>query len=357
MMGGACGGLLGFGGVVGAGAAPPPGSQGQWIHGPAAPPMLGGLGLYPGCEVEGVFLDRCGSPVGAARFAVRGSWPPDVVGMFLKCQLLATSVPLHEPMLQGLFGMGQAVLHLRGGRPAVICSQQEMWPGRQVVHVDTFRVAPPPAFGAGLPGAVPGAAAPKAAAGVVALAALPGGASVAAGGAAGPGDGDGAGSSGYLDPKKLKEKLEKLRHRLAQKRDIGSLLASRAGALLASGLEQIKQLLAQRGGADTEKNLNSMSAMVVQYIASAWHGRHPPHTMGVRNTKEMRMIGECLDALLAGRLPELGDMLMQKLKAIEQVGADANASLARASEVRDAVSAFEDEARLAQHLAAAGKKT
>eukprot|EP00959_Pyramimonas_sp_CCMP1952_P268006 5603312-Pyramimonas_sp.AAC.1 len=59
-------------------------------------------------------------------------------------------------MLQGLFGMGQAVLHMCGGRPAVICSQQEMWPGRQVVHGDTFRVVPPSAFGAGLPGAVPG---------------------------------------------------------------------------------------------------------------------------------------------------------------------------------------------------------
>eukprot|EP00959_Pyramimonas_sp_CCMP1952_P078268 1635958-Pyramimonas_sp.AAC.1 len=95
-----------------------------------------------------------------------------------------------------------------------------------------------------------------------------------------------------------------------------------------------------------------MAAMVVQYITSAWHGRHPPRTMGVRNTKEMRMIGECLDALLAGRLPELGDVLMQGLKAIEQarkdgrwavaqhleVGADVNASLARASEVRDAIS-------------------
>ncbi|CAK0884800.1 unnamed protein product, partial [Prorocentrum cordatum] len=337
--------------------------------------------------VEGVLLDRGGSPVGTAWFAVRGSWPPDVVGMFVECQFLATSVPLHEPMLQGLFGMGQAVLHLCGGRPAVIC-RQEMWPGRQVLQGDTFRVVPPSAFGAGLPGAVTGAAAPKAAAGVGALAALPGGAGAAAGGTAGPNDGDGADSSGDLDPKKLKDKQEKLHHRLAQKRNIGSLLASRAeqhldgrciqsvsrsapGALLASGLEQIKQLLAQRGGADTEENLNSMAAMVVQYITSAWHGRHPPRTMGVRKNNEMIMVGECLDALLAGRRPELGDMLMQRLKAIEQahmdghwavaqhleVGADVNASLARASEVRDAVSAFEGEARLAQHLAAAGKKT
>ena len=142
------------------------------------------------------------------------------------------------------------------------------------------------------------------------------------------------------------------------------------GALLASGLEQIKQLLAQRGGAESESDLNEMASMVVQYITSAWHGRHPPHTMGVRNVKEMRMIGECIDALTAGRLPQLGDILMQRLKAIEQatkdghwqiaqhleVSTDVDSSLAKSGEVREAVNSFMDESKLQQHLANAGKK-
>ena len=38
--------------------------------------------------------------------------------------------------------------------------------------------------------------------------------------------------------------------------------------------------------------------------------------------KEMRVVGEALDALLRGELAELGDLLMQRLKAIEQAKKD-----------------------------------
>ena len=46
--------------------------------------------------------------------------------------------------------------------------------------------------------------------------------------------------------------------------------------------------------------------------------------MGVRNTREMRTIGACLDALLSGNLPVVGDILMQRLKSLEQAVKDGN---------------------------------
>ena len=36
----------------------------------------------------------------------------------------------------------------------------------------------------------------------------------------------------------------------------------------------------------------------------------------------MRMVGECLDALTRGELPRVGDMLMQRLRAMEQATKD-----------------------------------
>ena len=38
----------------------------------------------------------------------------------------------------------------------------------------------------------------------------------------------------------------------------------------------------------------------------------------------MRTIGKCLDALIQGNLPALGDILMQRLKALEQAVKDGN---------------------------------
>ena len=56
---------------------------------------------------------------------------------------------------------------------------------------------------------------------------------------------------------------------------------------------------------------------------------------GVRNSREMRTVGECLDARLRGDLSTLGDMLMQRLKAIEQATKDGHWQVARHLEVCD----------------------
>ena len=42
------------------------------------------------------------------------------------------------------------------------------------------------------------------------------------------------------------------------------------------------------------------------------HGAHPHASMSLRNSRELLTVAECLDALLAGDLPHLGDLLMQR---------------------------------------------
>ncbi|CAK0804639.1 unnamed protein product, partial [Prorocentrum cordatum] len=103
----------------------------------------------------------------------------------------------------------------------------------------------------------------------------------------------------------------------------------------------IKKLLAQRGGPGSETDLNEMASVVVQYIPSVWHGRHPPSTMGVRSVSEMRMATKDGHWHVAQHL---------------EVSGDPAASLAQARELRDAMGAFTSDAKLAAHLSSIGKK-
>ena len=75
------------------------------------------------------------------------------------------------------------------------------------------------------------------------------------------------------------------------------------GKLLASGLQQM--FLAQRGGSD-EGGSDELAAGVLQCLTSVFHGAHPQSSMSLRNSRELRTIAECIDALLAGDLPHLG---------------------------------------------------
>ncbi|CAK0886648.1 unnamed protein product, partial [Prorocentrum cordatum] len=102
-------------------------------------------------------------------------------------------------------------------------------------------------------------------------------------------------------------------------RRIAHLVRDLPGALLSSGMEQIKRYLARRGGADPDQSLGELAANVAQYITSAWHGHHPQSEMGVRNVREMRAVGECLDGL----------------RAMEQATKDGHWQVARHRELRD----------------------
>jgi hypothetical protein len=55
--------------------------------------------------------------------------------------------------------------------------------------------------------------------------------------------------------------------------------------------------------------------------------------MGVRNHRELVTLGKAIDLLLSGQLGELGDLLVQRLKAVETAVADQNWSTARHQEL------------------------
>ena len=101
------------------------------------------------------------------------------------------------------------------------------------------------------------------------------------------------------------------------------------GKLLASGLQQIKKFLSQRGGVSNEANNDELATGVLQYLMSVFHGAHPQSSMSLRNSRELRTIAECIDALLAGDLPHLGDLLMQRLKAVQTAVVEGNWNLAQ----------------------------
>ena len=75
------------------------------------------------------------------------------------------------------------------------------------------------------------------------------------------------------------------------------------------------------------------AAKVVSYLNSVFHGRHPPGEVGPRTTRELRHVAECLDAIGAGNLTMVADMLMQRFKALEQSVTDKNWNMARHLEV------------------------
>ena len=61
--------------------------------------------------------------------------------------------------------------------------------------------------------------------------------------------------------------------------------------------------------------------------------QHPPNVMGVRNHRELTTLGRAIDLLLQGHLGELGDLLVQRFKAIETAMSDQSWSSARHQEL------------------------
>ncbi|CAK0903888.1 unnamed protein product, partial [Prorocentrum cordatum] len=342
-------------------AAVPPGGAGPWVHGPSSPMAYQRLGLAPGCVLEGVALDNFGSAAGTALFQVQSVWPGDGMGCFVEAAFMGCSSASLWPMLAGSFtSLGGAVLHLCTQQAGVcVCAGLVQWPQRSVLHVETYRMRSPSSLTEAWV-QQPGGANSGAAAGAPA-AALPAAAPFAPGSPA-----------AQPAPGGLQKKIAELKKRLHQKRSIGETLTDRAevpGALLPSGMEHIKKYIARRGWADGQESLGELATSVVQYITSVWHGHHPKNEMGVRSVREMRTVGECLDALLRGELDHLGDLLMQRLKAIEQATRDGRwqvaqhlelcddlgVGLARQEEVHDAVSKHRRMHGLAESVAKAKK--
>ena len=118
---------------------------------------------------------------------------------------------------------------------------------------------------------------------------------------------------------------------------IQALAAEQPGALMESGLTEISKLLGERegGATSTSASEGAIPARVLAYLTSVFHGRHPPSEVGLRTSKEMRTLARALDALAAGQLPQVGDLLMQRFKALETSVADKSWAVASGIEVVD----------------------
>ena len=307
-----------------------------------------------------------GQADGMAMMRVTAAQPPDAFGMFVDGEFLGASSPAKAGLLAGIFmpGPGCAVLHLCSahGQCAIPAAP------RPVVHSKCFRIrtaesltepwvrgASPGGGGAGSFGS-----ANPAAAGALNLPA--------------------PGAKPEEPPVEDRDKHEKLKKRLrelkrqaegndaqvglfarAQKRQkvnskkkgkkkkkkkkdlsssdtsssslfhddpprqesagsrIAQLAAAAPGTLLEAGLDEVRKFLVARGGVD-EQAAARLAPMMVTYLRTVWATSHKAGEVSMRNSAELEVLAESMDALLSGNLEQLGDLLMQRFKAVQVAG-------------------------------------
>ena len=85
------------------------------------------------------------------------------------------------------------------------------------------------------------------------------------------------------------------------------------GRLFAEGLRSMERFLAPRSQGGGPKG--ELKARVVEYLTTVFAAAH--REPGLRNERELRTLSEGLDFLASGHLGMLGDLLMQRFKAVE----------------------------------------
>ena len=119
------------------------------------------------------------------------------------------------------------------------------------------------------------------------------------------------------------------------------------GNLYLSGLEEVKKFISAREGASEADQDSALPPKLVSYLTSIFHGSHPIKECGVRNSRELRTLAEAIDALGYGQLPQLGDLLMQRFKAVQTSVTDGGWHLAKRLELipeeGDSVVSFEEK--------------
>ena len=111
--------------------------------------------------------------------------------------------------------------------------------------------------------------------------------------------------------------------------DLLALSQRDPGCLLRSALREMKRYLAARGEANKE---DLTAGRVVSYLHQILLPQYPK--AGLRSQRELVTLATGLDMLLEGDLGRLGDLLVQRFKAIEaSLSADGNWSVARHQEL------------------------
>ena len=114
--------------------------------------------------------------------------------------------------------------------------------------------------------------------------------------------------------------------------DIWKLARKNPGKLLRSGLEEMSRYLADRVG-DSRGSMSWDQRRVMAYVNQIMLANHQGGGPGVRNQREAVTLGSAIDLLLDGSLAALGDLLMQRLKALETAMQEQNWQSARHQEL------------------------
>ena len=90
------------------------------------------------------------------------------------------------------------------------------------------------------------------------------------------------------------------------------------GMLLKSGLAQMaKYLTIRTGGTEEEASRSWRDQRVGAYLNQVLFAQHPQEKLGMRNVRELITLGEAIDLLMEGQFAAAGDVLMQRMKAVE----------------------------------------
>ena len=87
------------------------------------------------------------------------------------------------------------------------------------------------------------------------------------------------------------------------------------GRLYQQGLAEISRLMGKR--ALPGEAGHTVSPVMISYLYSMVFVQHPVETVGARTVQELRTLATLLDHLARGELDQLGDVAMQRFKALE----------------------------------------
>ena len=92
----------------------------------------------------------------------------------------------------------------------------------------------------------------------------------------------------------------------------------RPGMLLKSGLSQMAKFLTIRtGGTEEEASRSWRDQRVGAYLNQVLFTQHSQEKLGMRNVRELVTLAEAIDLLMEGQFAAVGDVLMQRMKAVE----------------------------------------
>ena len=97
----------------------------------------------------------------------------------------------------------------------------------------------------------------------------------------------------------------------------------------------MRKYLSSREGATDHNG----TVKVLNYLQTVFCQRFPGDLVGLRTSREMRALAEAVDTLLEGNLPRLGDILIQRFKAVESSVVDGSWAVARHQELIPAADA------------------